>query len=102
MMRTLQNEVNFAKATINDGGTYGELQALPLGSENDPIIYSAPGQYDALAITAATAGGAAKLKGTYIYFTQAEANRNGFDSPPEGVKLQITGVDNEGNFTIGR
>ena len=102
MMRTLQNEVNFAKATINDGGTYGELQALPLGSENDPIIYSAPGQYDALAITAATAGGAEKLKGTYIYFTQAEANRNGFDSPPEGVKLQITGVDNEGNFTIGR
>ena len=102
MMRTLQNEVNFAKATINDGGTYGELQALPLGSENDPIIYSAPGQYDALAITAATAGGAEKLKGTFIYFTQAEANRFEIDSPPEGVKLQITGVDNEGNFTIGR
>ena len=102
IMRTIQNEINFARATINDEATYGEVQALPSGTANDPIIYSAPGQYDALAITAATAGGAEKLKGTYIYFTQAEANRNGFDSPPEGVKLQITGVDNEGRFTIGR
>ena len=64
IMRTIQNEINFARATINDEATYGEVQALPSGTANDPIIYSAPGQYDALAITAATAGGAEKLKGT--------------------------------------
>ena len=99
MMRTLQNELNYARATISDSPTYGQLLALPEGSKNDPIQFGAPGQFDALTITAATAGGADKLKGLFIQLTEQEAKARGIPTGGDGRLLEITGFEN-GQFTF--
>ena len=99
MMRTLQNEYNYAKASISDKPSFGFLSKLPEGNQNDLIIYSKPGHFDALAITAATAGGKDKLKGLYIKLTKEEAERLGLKASGSSL-FQITGVDNLGNFQI--
>lgn len=102
MMRTLQNELSLARATLNDEESFNYLERLPTGTFNDPILFSGAGHMNALSITAATAGGKEKLVGTYIYLTQKEAEQRNLTSGPEGIKLQITGINASGEFQYSR
>ena len=73
LMRILQNELSFSRGVLSDQDNIPVLNAIPTGSKNDPIMFSAPGQYDYLAISAANAGGSDKLKGTFLRMSGDEA-----------------------------
>lgn len=77
LMRILQNELSFSRGVLSDQDTIPVLNAIPTGSKNDPIMFSAPGQYDYLAISAANAGGSDKLKGTFLRMSGDEARARG-------------------------
>lgn len=77
LMRILQNELSFSRGVLSDQDNIPVLNAIPTGSKNDPIMFSAPGQYDYLAISAANAGGSDKLKGTFLRMSGDEARARG-------------------------
>ena len=92
LMRILQNELTFARGIISDQEKIPILREIPTGGKNDPIIFEAPGQYEALTITAATAGGLDKLNGLFIEMTPEEARRQGISQsliPADGSSLLL-------------
>lgn len=92
LMRILQNELTFARGIISDQEDIPILREIPTGGKNDPIIFEAPGQYEALTITAATAGGKDKLDGLFIEMTAEEARRQGISPsliPGDGSPLLL-------------
>ena len=94
MMRTLQNELSFSRGILADSANIPQIRTLPTGTANDPIMFSAPGQFEALAISAANAGGSEKLKGTYIRMSGDEARARGISvgANQPYIDLQV-GVD---------
>jgi len=92
LMRVLQNELTFARGIISDQEKIPILREIPTGGKNDPIIFEAPGQFEALTITAATAGGNDKLNGLFIEMTAEEARRQGISPsliPADGSSLLL-------------
>ncbi len=77
LMRILQNELSFSRGVLSDETEIPLLNTIPTGSKNDPLMFSAPGQFDYLAISAANAGGIDKLKGTFLRMSGDEARARG-------------------------
>lgn len=84
MMRTLQNELSFARGVLADKQDIPQVRTLPTGSANDPIMFSGPGEWDALTIQIAQnpqAYNEGKYDKITVRFTRREAEARGIAVP---------------------